>query len=303
MLNPTRWAKPAGLAWLGWRLFGPAVPPRFRGPQDRPPMPPGRTVRVGRHELLVREAGPRGAPVVVLLHGWVYGSTGTWHRVVPRLADRFRVVAIDHRNHEKADRIQGRYSIDAAADEVAGVLYAIDVDGATIAGYSMGGLIAQALARRHPSLARRLVLAGTAARPIPERRTAALVAFALARAAGRVGSTLGARVSYHYLMRVGAFERRYGRWLWDALIDRDINLYFEGGWAIWRFDSREWIGQLGAAAMVVIPIDDQLVPPAAQYELASLIPDVEVVELVGARHEAVLTHADDIAKAIAGFAG
>lgn len=267
-------------------------------------MPPGRTVTVGRHEFLVREAGPEDGPVLVLLHGWAYGSTGTWHGIVARLGDRFRVVTVDHRNHEKSDRIQGRYSIDDAADEVAGALLAAGVRGpVTVAGYSMGGLIAQTLARRYPALVGRLVLGATGARPIPIRRLATLGVFAVGRAMGRVGSTGWLRASYHYLMRVGAFEPRYGRWLWESLLNRDVNLYFEAGSAIWRFDSRDWIGRLAVPSLVIIPTDDQLVPPPAQYELASLLRDAEVVELVGARHEAVLTHTDEIAKSIARFAG
>ncbi len=298
-----RWGKWAVLAWAGWRLFGPALPPRTAGAQERPQMPPGRTVAVGRHELLVREAGPKDGPPVVLIHGWVYGSTGTWHRVIPHLADRYRVVAIDYRNHGKADRVQGRYTIEQVADEVAGAMRVLGLRRATVVGYSMGGMIAQALARRHPALAARLVLAATGAFPIPVRRWFTRGGFGLARALGRVGSTLGARISYHYLLRVGAVEPRHAAWLWDTLIDRDINLYFAGGAAIWNFDSREWIGRVGVPAMVIIPTKDQLVPPAAQYELAALIPGVEVVELVGARHEAALTRAEDVAKAIARFAG
>lgn len=302
MSTASRWVKRAAVGWAGWRLFGPALRPRVTGRQERPPMPPGRTVAVGRHELLVREAGPADGPPLVLIHGWVYDSTGTWHKVIPHLTDRFRVVAVDYRNHGKADRIQGRYTVEQAADEVAGALHAAGVRRATIAGYSMGGLIAQALARRHPALVGRLVLAGTAAFPLPEQRWPIRAGFGLARALGRVGSTLGARISYHYLLRVGAVDRRHAAWLWDTLLDRDVNLYFAGGAAIWNFDSRDWIGRVSIPAMVVIPTRDQLVPAAAQYELASLIPDVEVVELVGARHEAALTHGEDVGKAIARFA-
>ncbi len=298
-----RWAKRVAVVWAGWRLFGPAFPPRTSGQQTRPEMPPGRTVAVGRHEMLVREAGPEDAPPIVLIHGWAYDSTGTWHRIVPQLAEDFRVIALDYRNHGKADRVQGRYTIEQVADEVAGALRAVGVRRATIVGYSMGGLVAQALARRHPALAGRLVLAATGAFPIPVRRRIARGGFGVARALGRVGSTIGPRISYHYLMRVGAFEPQHAAWLWDTLRDRDVDLYFAGGAAIWNFDSRGWIGQLQVPAMVVIPTADQLVPPAAQYELAATLAKVEVVELVGARHEAAVTHADDIAKAIQRFAG
>jgi 3-oxoadipate enol-lactonase len=293
----------AALGWVAWRLFGPPVRPRTTGVQERPPTAAGRTVVVGRHEFLVRELGSPDAPVLVLIHGWVYGSVPTWHRVIERLAERYRVIAIDHRNHGKADRVQGRYTIEQAADEVAGVMAALGLRQANVLGYSMGGMIAQSIVRRHPGTVARLVLAATAAYPIPERRLMTRLTFLLARAAGRTGSPIGARLGYHYLLTVGAVERRYSAWLWDTVVDRDINLYFEGGWAIVNFDARSWVGKLAVPALVVIPTEDQLIPPSAQYELASLLPSAGVVELVGGRHEAVMTHPDDFVKAIEGFIG
>lgn len=294
-------ARSAVLGWVAWRLFAPPVWPRTNGIQERPFVVPGRTVTVGRHEFLVREAGPEDGPVLVLIHGWVYGSVATWHRILTTLAERYRVVAIDHRNHGKADRIQQRYSIDDAADEVAGVMSVLGLRRATVVGYSMGGLIAQSIARRHPGVIGRMVLAGTAAFPVPDHRVLARLGATVARAMGRFGSPLGARISYHYLLSVGAVERKHAAWLWDKITNRDINLYFEGGRAIYDFDARSWIGKIDLPTLVIIPTEDQLIPPHAQYELAALLPNAEVVELVGAKHEAVMTHSDDVVKAIEGF--
>ncbi len=298
-----RFLRNAALGWIAWRLFGPGVSPRGGGLQERPPTAPGRTVTVGRYEFLVREAGPEDGRVVVLIHGWVYGSVATWHRFIDRLAEQYRVVAIDHRNHGKADRIQARYTIDEAADEVAAIMQQIGLSEVAVLGYSMGGMIAQSIARRHPGLVERLILAGTAAYPIPVRRPLTWMAFLLVRAAGRAGSPIGARMSYHYLLSVGAVDRKHSRWLWDTVTNRDINLYFEGGRTILNFDSRSWVGKLAVPALVVIPTEDQLIPPSAQYELAALLPSAEVVELVGAKHESVMTHPDDVVKAIEGFIG
>jgi diacylglycerol O-acyltransferase len=290
-----------GALWLWWRHFGPEIQPHYRGVQERPVRITGRTVVVGQHEFFVRETGPADAPPVVLIHGWVYGSLGTWFRVAELLAEDRRVVMIDHRNHGRSDRIRGRYEIETAADEVAGVMDAIGISSAPVVGYSMGGMITQALARRHPGKVERMVLAATAAFPVPHRRYVTRIGVSLGRAVGVFSPDIGARLSYHYLQRIGAVDHRNARWLWETLMNRDTVLFFEGGRAIWRFDSRPWVGQLPQPTLVIIPTDDQLVPPPAQYELGALIPDAEVVELVGARHEAVLTRAEDIAKAVLRF--
>lgn len=263
---------------------------------------PGRTVTVGRHEFFVREVGPADAPPIVLIHGWVYDSIGTWQRVIGPLSEQFRVIAVDHRNHGKSDRIRGRYSIEDATDEVAAVLNAVGAGPATVVGYSMGGMITQALALRHPYLVDRVVLAATAAYPIPRLRVATRVGFHIARALGRISPNEGARLSFHYLLGNGVIDRRHARWLWETLLDRDATLYFEGGNAVLRFDARDWVGRLDVPSLVIIPTNDQLVPPSAQYELYGLLKAPEIVELPGARHEAVMTHGADIATVIANFA-
>ena len=99
----------AVMGWVAWRAFGPEPQPRFEGVQLRPARFPGRGVLVGQHEFYVRETGPADAPPLVLIHGWVYDSLGTWFSLLEHLTDRYRVIAIDHRNHGKADRIQSRW--------------------------------------------------------------------------------------------------------------------------------------------------------------------------------------------------
>jgi len=54
--------------------------------------------------------------------------------------------------------------------------------------------------------------------------------------------------------------------------------------------------------MVVIPGKDQVVPPAAQRELAALLPAARVVEIAGGRHEAVLNRAGEFVTLISEFA-
>lgn len=286
---------------MAWRLFGPELPPRFHGAQERPLRLAGRTVVVGQQEFFVREAGPQDGPPLILLHGWVYDSLATWHRVLPLLTDGHRVTAVDARNHGKSDRIRGGFEIETLADEVAAVFDALGVGRVPVVGYSMGGMVAQALAHRHPGRVEKLVLGATAAYPISRRRMLVWAGFLLGRALSRFTGLELRRAVYSYLLRSGAVDRRHGRWLWDVLTDRDSNLYYEGGFAILRFDSRKWVGGLEVPALVIVPTEDQLIRAEDQYDLADRLPDARLVELVGAKHEAVLTHAEDLAKAIQEF--
>jgi pimeloyl-ACP methyl ester carboxylesterase len=286
--------------WALWRLLGPEVPPRFEGIQRRPGTIPGRTVTAGRHEFFVRELGEPDAPPIVLVHGWLYDSFATWHRVAPELALSHRVVMPDLRNHGKTDRIRTRFEISDAADELAVVLDTMDVIGVPVVGYSMGGLVAQELALRHPGVASRLVLAATAAAPVQRPRSITVPGLVVGRALSRIDRTLLPRIAYRYLMMTGVFAREEGEWLWQSLLDRDTDLYYESGFAILRFDATDRIRQLKIPVGSIIPTRDQLIPPDHQRETAAII-GADITEIEGARHEAVLTHPGEITKAITEF--
>jgi len=287
--------------WALWRLFGPETGPRHRGVQIRPAGPTGRTVIAGRHEFLIRETGPVEAPPIVLLHGWLYDGHATWHRVVPALAERHRVIAIDLRNHGKSDRIRGRFDIADLADDVARLFDVLGIAGIPVVGFSMGGMTLQELAVRHPGRASHVILGGTAAHPVDRPRALTVPFFVMGRALARLDRFLLPRMAYTYLMRTGVFPPEHSAWLWQNLLDRDTDLYYEGGFAILRFDARDRVGDIAAPTLCIVPTDDQLIPSRLQYETASLIPGATVMDLPGAKHEAVLTHADEIAKAILGF--
>ena len=288
--------------WLLWRLFGPELVPRFRAPQRRPLRIPGRTVLVGEHELFVREAGPADGPPLVLVHGWSFDGEMAFYRLIPLLAERFRVIVPDHRNHGKSDWVRGHFEVSDLADDLAGVLDAVGSSQATVVGYSLGGLVAQELTRRHPRHVSRLMLLATAARPLGQRRALLRVGMWLLRAVARVSVREMSATSLGVLRRTGSIDPHHERWMWEALLRRDPTLYWESGAAIWRFDSRSWVGRLEVPIAVVIMTRDQLMLPRVQYELAGCIKHAEIIELVGARHEAVYDRAGELAKEIAAFA-
>ena len=291
----------AAAAWIAWRLFGGEAGPRITGLQARPEGPTGRTIVAGRQEFFVREAGPVDGPPLVLLHGWLYDGHATWHRVLPRLAMTHRVYAIDLRNHGKSDQIRDNFDIADAADDVARVMEVLGLGVAPVVGYSMGGMTAQELALRHPGRVTRLVLAATAAYPVPRSRFLSVPLFLVGRAVSRIDRTLLPRIAHRYLITTGVIPNEHSAWLWQILLDRDIDLYYEAGFAILRFDASDRVSKIGVPTLCIIPTEDQLIPARQQYATAAAIPGAKVAEVVGARHEAILSHPDDFAKAILDF--
>ena len=102
-------------------------------------------------------------PDLILLHGWGLHS-GAWADILPTLAARWRVHAIDLPGHGHSAHVEAG-TFDDATERLAPLV----PKGATVCGWSLGGLIAQNLARRHPDRVARLALVATtpcfAARP------------------------------------------------------------------------------------------------------------------------------------------
>jgi 3-oxoadipate enol-lactonase len=104
-------------------------------------------------------------PTAVLIQGLGLSSR-FWFDVPERLAsgpDPWRVITPDHRGVGRSDRPFGPYFMRTMADDVAAVLDHAELDRAYVVGISLGGMIAQHVAIRHPSRVAGLVLLATTA--------------------------------------------------------------------------------------------------------------------------------------------
>jgi pimeloyl-ACP methyl ester carboxylesterase len=114
-----------------------------------------RFVRIHGHDVAYRAAGE--GPVLVLVHG-IAGSSNTWAKVMPGLAERYTVVAPDLLGHGESAKPRGDYSLGAYASGVRDLLAVLGHDRATFVGHSLGGGIAMQLAYQFPERCERLVL-------------------------------------------------------------------------------------------------------------------------------------------------
>src|SRR5215831_4438497 len=93
--------------------------------------------------------GPPGAPAILMLH-----SLGTnlhvWDAQAASLATGFRVVRFDMRGHGLSESGHGPCTLDELAADALAVLDALGIATAHVAGSSIGGMIAQAVAARAP---------------------------------------------------------------------------------------------------------------------------------------------------------
>ena len=235
-------------------------------------MPPARTVNVsGRGEFFLRDSGETdpAAPAVMLLHGWTVSADLNWHTAYQPLIDAgYRVLAIDHRGHGRGLRAMEPFRLtDCAADAVA-VVRALDLAPAIFVGYSMGGTIAQLIARDHRDAVSGIVLSGTSQHfQDPETVKAWRWMGAL---------KLGLSISPRGVWRAGfrhakiPHSQRTSWWLSELTrhAARDVA---EAGRELGRFDSRPWLGSVSVPAATVITSRDRSVSPHNQHELAAAI--------------------------------
>jgi pimeloyl-ACP methyl ester carboxylesterase len=98
---------------------------------------------------------------LVLIMGYA-GTMEVWDpRLVDDLAKHFRVVMLDNAGVGSTQALPAPLRIDAMADQTSALISAPGLGRPNVLGWSMGGMIAEALAVRHPSQVRRLVLCAT----------------------------------------------------------------------------------------------------------------------------------------------
>jgi 3-oxoadipate enol-lactonase len=230
------------------------------------PMPPARTVSVpGRGELFARDSGGDG-PTVLLLHGWMATADLNWWGAYHDLAAAgYRVLALDHRGHGRGLRPMEPFRLLDCAHDAAGLLTELGVAPAFVVGYSMGGAIAQLLARDHPELLAGLVLSGTAQHWQDKRSQRSF------RALGALGLALSLSPRGTYRLgfrRAGIRDSTNSAWLLGELMRHSARDIAEAGRELGRFDSRPWLGAVRTPTAVVLTTRDELVSPAKQRELA-----------------------------------
>lgn len=241
-------------------------------------------------------AGPPGAPVVVLLHGWTVTADLNFFHVYDALGEHFRVVAPDHRGHGRGLRSRAAFRLEDCADDVAALATVLGIESFVAVGYSLGGTIAQLLWKRHPRLVAGLVLCATGQSFAGTRmeRLSFLGLDGLAKAARLAPPQARPWMRDQFLSRK---RRVYEPWALEQLSEHDWPAVLAAGGALGRFSSREWIGSIDVPAAVLITDDDRVVPPARQARLADAIPGAFVHHL-DAGHDACVAAADRFVPAL-----
>lgn len=262
----------------------PAAEPE--NPADSPPvrLPAGRYVTLpDRGRIFVREvAGPPGAPVLLLLHGWLATSGLNWATAFDVLGSHFRLVAPDQRGHGRGIRGNRAFGLEDCADDAAALLQALEIDSAIAVGYSMGGTIAQLLWRRHPQCVAGLVLCATSGEPVtagPVGRAAFKTTLSALAGTARIAQfatwlplTVASGVARPFERETPALDPLFAL---GEISRHDFRMLFEAGAALSRYHANDWIREIDVPSSVLVTTLDSAVSPEGQMLQALTIRDVK----------------------------
>jgi 3-oxoadipate enol-lactonase len=226
---------------------------------------------------LYYEVHGEGEPLVLVM-GIGYDASLWKLQQVPALSKRFQVVIFDNRDAGRSSRASQPYSIGDMADDVAGLLDGLDIPHAHLLGLSMGGMIGQEFALRHPDRLDRLVMSGVGAAPARSAFDPIRI-WSWVKSHDHIGEAFGAQqfvwlFSSSFLRNEEAVKQTL------ALLASNPNpmtpeAYARQATAYLQHDTLGRLSGIQAPTLVVGGEQDLLTPPWILQEVASAIPGAE----------------------------
>jgi 3-oxoadipate enol-lactonase len=246
-----------------------------------------------------------GEPLLLIMG--LGGHILDWGSVLPeRLAESRSVIVFDNRGAGRSDQPAGPYSIAEMANDTVGLLDVLGIERADVFGVSMGGMIAQEMAVRHPERINRLILGATS----PGGDASVL-------APPEVQAYLEPRLdlTLHEVLWWSApasFPQEFIHANPD-IVERKVqaNMGYPSSIDAYRaqlaayraFEIEDRVSEIRAPTLVIAGDSDILIPLENGRILAEKIPGAEFREIEGAGHLFWISHPNETFSAVAEFLG
>jgi 3-oxoadipate enol-lactonase len=232
-----------------------------------------------------------GSRALVCIHG-VGSSLDAWEGVAAKLGDTFRILTLDLRGHGRSSLIKGRYEIDDFVGDVLALADHAGFEKFDLAGFSLGGLIAQRLALTHARRLSKLVLLATVAGRTPEERERVAARLAALQSGDR-GSHYDASVS-RWLTE--GFQQRHPELvarMRQRNAENDPDCYAAAYRVLAQTDFGGLIDQISVPTLIATGEEDQGSNPRMAHFMHERIPGSQLEILPGLRHS-ILIEAPDL---------
>jgi pimeloyl-ACP methyl ester carboxylesterase len=269
-------------------------------------------VELHGHTVGFQAAG--SGPLLVLLHG-ITSTSAAWREVMPRLAERYTVVAPDMIGHGRSAKPRGDYSLGAYAAGVRDLLAVLGFERGTVVGHSLGGGIAMQFSYLFPEYVERMALisSGGLGREVhPLLRAATLpgsewVLPLLAREwsvnAGEAVRSVAGRLGLEAGPDLAEFARGYASLVEDGARDAFLHtmrsVIGPDGQRVSALDRLYLADQL--PTLFIWGSDDPVIPVEHGRNAAKILPQARYVEIEGSGHWPMLDASDRVIRELTSF--
>jgi 3-oxoadipate enol-lactonase len=230
----------------------------------------------------------RGSGEPMLLIQGMSGNHLSWGEpFLTELERDFDLVAYDHRGVGKSSRVTDPFSIADLADDAAAVLDALGWDSAHVVGISMGGMVAQELALRHPQRVRTLTLGCTYCGGEGSALTSNEVFAKLSEAmmSGDRDRAIATSFEVNISPGYGADQSAYGTFYEMATaLPTPVPVIMLQAQAVQSHDTLSRLGEIQAPTLVIHGTVDEMLPYSNAVLIAARIPGARLVTLEDVGH-------------------
>jgi len=240
-------------------------------------------------------------PVVTLSHA-LGCNLSMWDEQAKALSGRYRVLRYDTRGHGQTGVPSGPYSLDQMAEDLHGLLTGLGIEKTHFVGISMGGMIGQVFALKHPQMLSSLVLCDTTSRyppdalPVWEERILTVVARGMEP---MVEPTLQRWFTAPFRKQHHDVIDR----LRVMLRNTPPKGYIGCCHAIPRINTTERLGEVRCPALVIVGEEDPGTPVAMARAMHAALPSAEMVVIRSASHLCNLEQPEEFNRLLLTFLG
>lgn len=249
---------------------------------------PGLTSSSPRLYCELRAARDGGSPGLTFVLAHALGCDLTmWDELARHLCEHGRVLRYDQRGHGGSEAPPGPYTMAALADDAARLIDEAAAGPVVWIGLSMGGMVGQELALRHPDKVRALVLANTTSAYPPEARSGWAQRIAGVEQGGLEAIVDGALQRWFHAGFHAEHPEVVAHWR-ARVLGCDAAAYVACCQAIAAIDTTSRLPGIAVPTLVIAGALDQGTPPEMAQAIARGIPGARLVVLPGASHLSVL---------------
>ncbi|MFE9320629.1 alpha/beta fold hydrolase [Nocardia sp. NPDC052278] len=258
---------------------------------------PTKSVQVGTTRFAYRELGlETGVPVIFLNH--LAANLDNWDpRVVDGIAAKHRVITFDNRGVGASEGTTPD-SIEAMAGDAVAFIRALGFDQVDLLGLSMGGFVAQVIAREEPGLVRKVILAGTG--PAGGEGIVNVTSLTY-RDTFKAVATFKDPKEYLFFTRTahGKSEARaFVKRLQERTVDRDKSIALRAfrtqlkAIHAWGAQEPSDLSRIQHPVLVANGDDDRMVPTSNSFDLAQRLPNATLRIYADAGHGGIFQYHD-----------